>query len=305
MKKIISMLVIGMILMSSIVFAECNPTVGSITYEPLIDAPAIINYQTGEGYCSPSENVGGVILNLSACNDLIISEEYILLISIDTIGFSYVELANDATNISIAIKAYSTMDSLCNDIDGIDIETYGNFTGGYDNISAKSSDFIVDLHPYLLISIPSITYDKELVDGTPLIVSVSVVDTNAVCITCDSFTLYSDTFIIGTMSCFDSYVLTFPYSIYNSDDWWGGIVITNLISNINTISITLYTENDVFSFIKYIDSNKSLVFTIDSLLENENITGTICYMTVVSNSDIDGIAIFGNSNGYCAYTARK
>jgi len=305
MKKFIMVFVV-FVFMCAIVHADCNITNGNITYSPNVNAPSIINYQTGEGYCLPSVNPGGVVIDLTKCdrvNDLIPGEDYVIVQEIKTEGFAFLNPAEDATNISIAVKAFISESDLCDDVNGIEIELDCDLVSGR-LVSEISDEFILVARPFILVEIPSVSYNKETVNGDNLSVSVGFNDANVICITCEQ-SICKSTFDIGKLSCLDSYSLLFPYGVCNQDDWWTGIVVTNLTSENGSMDVIIYVDGFKYKTVMTVQSNSVKTMNIDELLSDAPIDGTTCYVEVNSNFEMDGVGIYGNSIGHSAFLARK
>jgi len=305
--KIMKIAMVIVICLFSVVHAGafCSPPVqGSIIYGPAITPPAEINYQTGAGYCMPSENIGGVVFDINKCDkrdELVQGNDYILMLKIKTEGFDYLLCPVDATNTTIAVKAYESIHDLCNDEDAIEIEL--DATCNKNRILSNSTDtLILDSHPYLLINIPSMVYDKNIVDGSDLIVSIGIIDAGSICIACES-AICAKEYNLGKMSCYGS--LVFPYGIYSDSQWWTGIVVSNLSDHVGIAKFTIVANGEKFDSLQSIEGNSVLAITVDQLLGNHELDGNRCYVIVHSNFEMDGICIYGNPDGHSAYIARK
>jgi len=307
MKKII-MLVAVFVFMSINVFANCTPTQGKIIYGPGETVPVEINYQTGVGYCTPSVNTGGVIVDLSKCdnvNDLVPGSNYVLMLSMKTEGFTFLNPAAAATETEIAVKAFSSMDNLCAGTNANDITLTAMFNDdGSRIISNASNQFILVAHPYLLVTIPSFVYDNTEVDGSDPVIEIDIIDANVICITCNA-AICSSIFDLGSMSCDDTYSLLFPYGVCNDTEWWTGIALTNLTNHSGIANITVYIGGKQINIAKTIKGNFIYSFSVDEILEDIDVVGNTCYIEVKSNFNMDGVCIYGNSLGQSAYKARK
>jgi len=308
MKKIILMVFVVLLFVSVNAYSICVPTSGKIVYNNSADAPAQINYQTGVGYCTASTNPGGVVLDLSKCDNvskLDPTKDYIMKLNVDTNGFNFITPIVDATNISFSVTAFPSMDNLCNSINGTEVTMEGFLYNDNLTILTKpSDDFILVARPFLLVYIPEFTYDKTKVNGSSLKVSVGIYDASVVCLTCGD-AICEDSFNIGDMSCTDLYTMLFPYCVINSNEWWTGIAIANLSTYDGVISINVYAPSDIFTFTKIVKGNSVYAFSVDDLLSKSDVDSDTCYVIIKSNSEIDGICIYGNPDGHSAYMGRK
>lgn len=306
MKKII-MLVVCFMLISVFAFADCSIKTGTIKFEPTIDAPAVINYQTGEGYCSLPSNPGGVILDFTKCDnvaDLVPGGNYIIVQKILTDGFKFVVPSEEATPISFAVKAFTSMDDLCADNSGVTVNL--TYTIVNDNIvrSEISNEFILSLHPYLLVEFPNFTYTKDDVVDDAAYAEVGIINADAVCVTCEA-AICKSTVKLGDISCLTKYSLLFPYCLCGDPAWWSGIAITNLTNEKGSMDITVYVDGKAYTTTYDVSANAVFTILVDDLVNTVVIDNTECYVKVNSNFEMDGVGIYGNSQGHSAYLARK
>jgi hypothetical protein len=291
-------------------FAACPITTGTIQYTAGNNAPAYINYQTGIGYCEPSENPGGVILDIAACEDsdkLNVGGKYIIGLQLLLEGFEF-ELPVSATPVSYAIKLYSNLDDLCNGVNGINLNL--SYTYATDNptkmeiFSEISEDLVQINHPYILVELPNFKYNPGNLDPSKnLKVLVGIIDANVICPSCH-IAICDSTINIGDISCVDTFSMEFPYSLVNQKDWWSGYAITNKSIYPGQYKIYLYTPTDVYIFNKNIKGLEVSTFSINELMDTTPYSGT-CWVRIESDFPMDGICFFGNMIGHSCYLGRR
>ena len=307
MKKIIFCILMVILISPLSVYASCTTTSGTIEYATNTAPPAKINYQTGVGYCNPSINPNGVVLDLTKCenvNDIIVGEDYLIAIKIDTEGFEFV-IPTAATPVSYAISAYSSYDDLCKHENGINLNIKYSYADGETNniISEVRNDLVYSNYPYFLIEIPDFTYKSSAIDISDVVlVTVGFVDADSICVTCGN-AICKKTYNLGKISCVDSYTVIFPYALVHQDGWWTGIAVTNLTNANGSYKISVFTPTNIYIQNKDIEKYQVDTFLVDDIV-NKNYEGT-CWVKIESNFSLDGICFFGDNVGHSCYKGSK
>ena len=169
---------------------------------------------------------------------------------------------------------------------------------------------------FLLVDIPMIHYDLETV-ALEDVVSVKITIKKAPC-----GVVFEETIVIGTYGCPTTppaeqiACLTFPYftaTAIGSDEWWDGIVITNLGSNDGTAKIKIYeldgdqgyTEVSVGALSQYVGLLSSLSFTKTGGTGTIGDSRSFIVVCFTGSDSIDGFAMMGDGTQAQGYLPRN
>jgi hypothetical protein len=175
-------------------------------------------------------------------------------------------------------------------------------------VSVTTNETGLDLaltNDYLLINIPQMRYDLDEI-AVDDVVSVRVTLIKAPC-----GTVFQGTLQIGTM-CAAPVVpalavntLVYPYfTAMANDNWWDGIVITNLTAVQGNFTALIYEQDgDVGSFTGTIDPNSLYQNTLQNALAGATLVtagsdgvlgNSLCYVLVCTDFTADGFGFMGS-----------
>ncbi len=230
------------------------------------------DYEAQTGYCKDFNAPKGIVFKLCDCeevNSIDPNEEYYLNVVILTPGvyWNCINPSVPATPIDVGyaeITTYADINEVCNDLNGdstvvpisafrdinkIALVDYAGNAGSADCeipedkavcFSTTPAQIFKAQRSFILVDIPEMFYDKNLVGiGTEVKISIQLKRPGTVCVSCPGFCSCIGS--VGVFGCTET-VCTFnlPYLLPNGGAWWNGLVLSNISSQPNIITVKFH-----------------------------------------------------------------
>ncbi|MCP4110510.1 MAG: hypothetical protein GY749_34140 [Desulfobacteraceae bacterium] len=159
-------------------------------------------------------------------------------------------------------------------------------------------------HQYLYINLPALNYDFSMIDDND-IVTVRYIIRKVPC-----GVVYSGTHCIGTFGCLTGQTTALLYPYFTpmnddpaNDDYWDGIVISNLSSTAGTADLTIYeqdgdvgtmTTSSIAGNSMYVNLLWSMYGGMTKTAGSGTLGDSRCYIVVCTGFKAHGFAMVGN-----------